>query len=318
MSSRLRTVSDFARRLGRTLRPNDRNALLLAAILLVSLTAACSPKQSAPDSDASREDRVQSEASLTSVEGLTFVRDGSIWTVSDGEARRVVGSEGIRSLRDNRTGDAVTWVESDGARTVVMTASTSDWTPESIWENELGSLLSEAVHDDITDTVWFSVSGEVTTTIGAVERLAGAAPREVLLAVDVAASIALNPADGALLLVSATQEPATLVQAGNPPLAIVDAARLFSPRVSRDGRFAVATGALNPEDDIGLLLIDVERGTVRTLPAGRGVPTDPAWSPSGDTIAFRDSLTQTIWTVAADDDAAHDSGLHADEGGLAW
>ncbi|HET6497565.1 MAG TPA: hypothetical protein VFH17_00725, partial [Coriobacteriia bacterium] len=196
MSSRHRATGRFSP----ALVPSGRMIVLLAAVLCAILTAACSPGRIEPDSRPSRENGGRSEVSLASLEGLAFVRDGSVWTVSDGEARRVVESNGIRSLRANRTGDSVTWIETDGTRAIVMAALTSDWKPEPVWESDLGSLISEAVHDDVTDTVWFSVSGEATTTIGVVERLTRAAPREVRLPVEVATAIALAPADGALFV----------------------------------------------------------------------------------------------------------------------
>lgn len=315
MSSRLRDLS----RLDLVPGPGGRiGRLLLLAVVCASLTVACSPRETEPDARATQEDGKASQVSLAALEGLTFVRGGAIWTISNGEPIRIIDSEGARSLRGNRSGDSVTWIEPDGTRAIVMTALSSDWRPERLWESDLGSLLTEAAHDDITDTVWFSVSGEPTTTIGAVELLTRQAPRAVLLPVDVAPFLAVDPAGGALFLVSAAQEPTTLYRPGPPPIPLVEAARLFSPQVSPDGRTIVATGSLRPEDTIGLLLVDVEQGSTKSLPAGRGVPTDPVWARAGDVIAFRDAATQTIWTVGVNDSAAQDTGVRADEGGLAW
>jgi hypothetical protein len=252
------------------------------------------------------------------LDGLSFVREGSIWSVEDGTARPVVPDAAPWSLRTSRSGDAVTWISLTGGDARVMGALKGDWRPEAIWETGYGSRLTEVVHDDITDTVWFMASGELTATLGVVERARGDAETLLALPVEVGPSFSVGYENGSLFVVSATQQPATLLEIGDAARVLFETATLFTPRRSPDGDCIVVTGSTNGGGDIRLWVLGTSGEPAVEIEGGVGAPTDPVWSPDSERIAFRDAETGTVWVVSPGDSGATDTGLRVDEGGLAW
>jgi hypothetical protein len=260
------------------------------------------------------------DISYPELEGLSFVREGSIWFVESGVARPVVPNAAPWSLRTSRSGDALTWISLSGGDGRVMGALKADWRPEAIWETGYGSLLTEAVHDDVTDTLWFMASGELTATLGVVERARGNAETLLALPVDVGPSFCVAYDDSRLFVVSATQRPATLLGLEDESRASVlfEAASLFTPRCSPDGTRVAVTGSQGTGGDVGLWVVGTSGEATVEIEAGPGAPTDPVWSPDGGRVAFRDAGTGTIWVASAGETTATDTGLPVDEGGLAW
>jgi len=251
------------------------------------------------------------------LEGLVFVRQGSIWAVEDGIARQVIESASPWSLRDARSGDAITYASLEGTNAHVYTAARGDWRPESMWETEMGSLLVESSHDDIADALWFSVSGEQTATIGVRDGTGSASTLE--MAVEASPYFAVRYEDGTVFVVGASQEPARLYEVGVETRELLFAGTLFSPRLSPDGTRVLLTGSDQGTGTFHLWVVDTSSGSLADIGVGAGVPTDPVWSRDGTRIAFRDTHTGTVWIVPATEGAeAQDTGLRADEGGLAW
>lgn len=252
------------------------------------------------------------------LEGLVFIRDGAIWAVEDGMARQVIESETPWSLRDSRSGEAITYASMSGLNARVHTAVKGDWRAEPIWETDIGSMLVEVVHDDIADVLWFSASGEHTTTIGVRDRARGDREGTVPLPVEVGPHFSVRYEDGALFAAGAAQEPTVLYKIEGVAHELFEAASLFSPRISPDGASVLVTGSARSGGRFHLWMVDTANGSAIELDVGPGVPTDPEWSPDGKHIAFRDAGTGTVWIVSAGGGLATDTGLQAHEGGLAW
>jgi hypothetical protein len=295
--------------------------LTLLVVAVASMTTACStggtgsgeqePRLSAgPDPGSTARER------HPELESLVFVRGGSIWAVEEGTARQVIESEAPWSLRDSRSGDAVTYASLAGTKAHIYTAAKGDWRAESMWETDLGSLLVEAVHDDVADVLWFSASGEQTTTIGA--REGTGRESAALLPVEVAPHFSVRYEDGALFAAGAAQEPAILYEVGGAAREVFRASTLFYPRLSPDGNSVLVTGSAEKPGRFHLWMVEIADGSFTDLEVGPGAPTDPVWSRDGRHVAFRDATTGTVWIVPAGAGAAADTGLQADEGGLAW
>ena len=290
-------------------------------VVVLAVAAGCSSEQTEPaesgnGSSAGPGSGTGAGERYPELEGLVFVRQGAIWTVEAGIARQVIESDAPWSLRDTRSGDAITYaaLADTGAR--IYTAVKGDWRAEPIWETDLGSLLVEVTYDDIADALWFSASGEQTTTIG----VRDSAGREstVPLPVEIAPSFSVGYEDGTLYATGDTQEPAVLYEVSATAREVFSAATLFYPRLSPDGASVLATGSERGAVEFHLWMVEIGAGAVTDLEVGPGVPTDPVWSHDGRRIAFRDTTTGTVWAVPAGDGSATDTGLEADEGGLAW
>jgi hypothetical protein len=298
------------------------SAIAIAAALSISvLQTGCSAVNDTVGSEDIRDPGhsagAAGDTSYPELEGLSFVREGSVWFVENGTARPVVPNAVPWSLRTSRSGDAVTWISLAGGDARVMGALKADWRPEAIWETGYGSLLTEAVHDDITDTL-FMASGELTATLGVVERARGSAETLLALPVDVGPSFSVGYEDGSLFVVSAVQRPATLLGIGDEVSVLLEAARLFTPRCSPDGARIAVTGSPDAASDIRLWVVGTSGEPAVEIEGGAGAPTDPVWSPDGRRVAFRDARTGTVWVVSPAETSAIDSGLRVDEGGLAW
>lgn len=305
--------------------PRGRRARLATAALLVMAVMAgissCTREstESGPDGTGSTAPNGATTAGgerYPELEGLVFVRDGAIWAIEEGSAARVIESTAPWSLRDSRSGNAVTFVSMKGTVARVHTAARGDWRAESMWETDLGSLLVEAVHDDVADVLWYSVSGEQTTTVGA--RDGTGVESEVPLPVEVAPYFSVRYADGTLFATGAAQEPAILYEVAGAARELFSAATLFYPRLSPDGATILVTGSESGGGRFHLWRIEIGDGSVTDLGIGPGAPTDPDWSSDGRRIVFRDTATGTVWLVPAEGGPATDTGLRADEGGLAW
>lgn len=293
------------------------------ALAIGMLPAGCTGIGGPPDAGGDSADGPTAESRspgiYDDVEGLCFVRDGSVWSIEDGAARRVVEASAPWSLRSSRSGEAITWMELRGTDAVMMAATRGDWRAEPVWTTSRGSLVVEAVHDDVTDTVWFSTSGEQTATIGVMERNVDGEERLLAHSVALGHSFAVDYQDGALVVPSATQDPATLYRIAEAARQLAHASAIFTPRLSPDGRRIAFTGQEDPGGDLRLWMVSVSDGTVVELESGVAAPSDPAWAPDGRSLAVRDTRTGTVWVVSADGrKKALDTGLHVDEGGLAW
>lgn len=306
--------------------PGARRFAIIVGILLMTLALGtvfgCSQSGSessdAPGSGPTDAEAVRADSErYPELEGLVFVRQGSIWAVEDGIARQVIESESPWSLRDARSGDAITYASLAGTDARIYTAARGDWRTESMWETDLGSLLVQSSHDDIADTLWFSVSGEQTATIGVRDGTGNASTLE--LPVEASPHFAIRYEDGTIFVVGASQEPARLYEIGAETRELHAAATLFSPRLSPDGARVLVTGSEQGTGAFHLWVVDTSTGSLADLGVGTGVPTDPVWSRDGTRVAFRDTTTGTVWIVpAAEGGVARDTGLLADEGGLAW
>jgi len=299
------------------------SAIAVAAALSVGvLQTGCSDANSTVGAEDVRDpghsEGAAGNTSYPELEGLSFVREGSIWFVESGAARPVVPNAAPWSLRTSRSGDAVTWISLSGGDARVMGALKADWRPEAIWETGYGSLLTEAVHDDVTDTVWFMASGELTPTLGVVERARGNAETLLTLQVDVGPSFSVGYEDGSLFVVSAVQQPATLLGIGDEVGVLLEAARLFTPRCSPDGARIAVTGSPDAAGDIRLWVVGTSGEPAVEIEGRAGAPTDPVWSPDGGRVAFRDAETGTVWVTSPGGTTATDTGLRVEEGGLAW
>jgi len=294
-------------------------SLLLAAVLATN--AACSSENAEsgrrePGSSASTGSATTDTDRYAELEGLVFVRDGAIWAVEEGTAIQVIESTAPWSLRESRSGDAITFVTLEETSARVYTAVRGDWRAEVMWETDLGSQLVEAVHDDVTDVLWYSASGEQTTTVGVRERTDR--DSTLLLPVEIAPHFSVRHQDGTLFAAGAAQEPAVLYEVAGTARELFSAATLFYPRLSPDEASVLVTGSEQAGAVFHLWRIQIGDGSVTDLDTGPGVPTEPEWSRDGRTIAFRDTTTGTIWIVPAAGGSALDTGLRADEGGLAW
>lgn len=258
------------------------------------------------------------DESYPMLEGLVFIRDGAIWTVEEATAEQVIESDTPWSLRDSRSGDAITYASMAGPNALVYTAVKGDWRAEPIWETPIGSMLVEVIHDDITDRLWFSASGEGTATIGIRDLAAEDPESAVRLPVEVAPHFSVRHEDGAVFATGAAQEPAVLYRVEGTASDLFSAATLFSPRLSPDGTSVLVTGSARTGGNFHLWMVDTANGSATELSIGPGVPVDPVWSRDGTRIAFRDVSTGTVWIVSAGDGSATDTGLEAHEGGLAW
>lgn len=288
------------------------------ALALVLATGGCATGRPPAEGDPHDETRqALAPVVLADLEGLSFVRDGSIWTIEDGAERLVADGVDPWSLRSSRSGEAVTWITLDGPHARFETVATGDWRPETLWETELGSLVVEAVHDDVADVLWLTVSGEQTSTVGFAD-LARDTEGALALPVDTGSSFCLDHETNALIVVSAAQQPATLWRVAGEARALFEAATLFTPRCSPDGSRVAVTGSTQSGGEIRLWVIDVASGSAEEVDTGTATATDPVWSRDGLRLAFRDARTGTVWTVLARGGRASDSGLRADEGGLAW
>lgn len=299
------------------------SAIAIAAALSVSvLQTGCSAVNSTVGSedirDPSHPAGAAGDTSYPELEGVSFVREGSVWFVKNGVARTVVPDAAPWSLRTSRSGDAVTWISLAGGDARVMGAMKGDWRPEAIWETGYGSLLTEAVHDDVADTLWFMASGELTATLGVVERARGDAEKLLVLPVDVGPSFSVGYEEGSLFFASAVQQPATLLGIGDEVSVLLEAARLFTPRCSPDGARIAVTGSPDAAGDIRLWVVDTSGEPTVEIEGGPGAPTDPVWSPDGERVAFRDAETGTVWVTSPGGTTATDTGLRVEEGGLAW
>jgi len=272
---------------------------------------------SSPDGPREASGSQVTEAALTDLEGMTFIRDGSVWTIEQGEERLVARGVDPWSLRSSRSGEAVTWISADGSHASIQTAAVGDWRAETLWETDLGSLVAEAVHDDLDDVVWLTVSGEETGTVGVVD-LAHDTQGALALPVDAGATFCLDPATDALFIVSATHQPATLWRVTDEAQPLFEAMALFTPRCSPDGSRVAVTGIMDAGEKVLLWVVDVASRVATRVDTGTAMPADPVWSRDGARLAFRDARAGTIWTAPARGGAASDSGLRADEGGLAW
>lgn len=290
-------------------------ATLTAGVVLMTALAGCSLQKAPQDPDSESE---QAASAYPELEGLSFVQDGSIWVIEDGAPRAVLEGIDPWSLRTSSSGEYITWIQPVGTDAQVTGALKGDWRPEPIWVSDLGHMLSEAIHDDLSDTIWYTVSGDATGTIGVLERAERTQPQNVPLAFEPSFSFTLDAHDGSLIVPGGTQAPARLYRVADTTELLLEAEIIFSPRVSADGKTIAMTGAMDGSQKMGLWLYDVKTTTLTQASAGPGVPMDPAWSPQGTHIAFVDSQTNTIWTVDAGGHDAKDSGLAADEGGLAW
>jgi hypothetical protein len=297
---------------------------ILLALLLVAVATtatACSsertePGEQEPGFSTGRGSGTTQRGRYPELEGLVFLRGGAIWAVEEGTARQVIESDAPWSLRNSRSGDAVTYASLAGTKAHIYTAAKGDWRAESMWETDLGSLLVEAVHDDVADVLWFSASGEQTTTIGA--REGTGRESAALLPVEVAPHFSVRYEDGALFAAGAAQQPAILYEIGTAAREVFRASTLFYPRLSPDGASVLVTGSAEQRGRFHLWMVEIADGSFTDLEFGPGVPTDPVWSRDGRCVAFRNATTGTVWIVPAGAGAAEDTGLQADEGGLAW
>jgi hypothetical protein len=295
--------------------------LALLVVAIATMTTACSPERTKPgeqkpDFSTGPDSGTTEPGQYPELEGLVFVRGGGIWAVEEGTARQVIESDAPWSLRTSRSGDAVTYASLAGTKAHIYTAAKGDWRAESMWETDLGSLLVEAVHDDVADVLWFSGSGEQTTTIGA--REGTGRESAALLPVEVAPHFSVRYEDGALLAAGAAQQPAILYEVGAAAREVFRASTLFYPRLAPDGASVLVTGSAEQGGGFHLWMVEITDGSVTDLAIGPGVPTDPEWSRDGRRIAFRDTTTGTVWIVPAEGGTASDTGLRVDEGGLAW
>ena len=297
-------------------------AMLLLLILLAALPTAlagCSRRApERPETESASAGESAEGVTYPALEGLVFVRGDQIWAVEDAVPQPVIESQAPRSVRAVRSREAITYVELDGPHALVQSAVRGDWRAEPLWESTLGSLLIEVVHDDVADALWFSAGGESTTTIGVRERGGDEGGYALSLPVDASGSFDVDFAHGTLYITGAAQHPTALHAIGETSRDLFSAALLFAPRLSPDGRTLVATGSERPGEPLRVWAIDVESGRGAVLEPGPGTPVDPVWSPDGSVIAFRDTETGTVWTVPARGGPSTDSGLAADEGGLAW
>lgn len=295
-------------------------ALLVWIVLAVTLLAGCGGGASPPaPTVAPHTDRSAPSARVhASLEGLVWIADGGIWAAEDGEARLVIEADDPWSLRGSRSGEAITFLAREGGHARLLTAVKGDWRAEPIWESELGSLLAEAVHDDVSDMIWFSVSGEATTTIALCEPGNTEHVTVLDLPLAVAPHFAVRFEDGVLIAPGAAQAPARLYLFDPGPTPLFTASSLFSPRLSPDGSRVLVTGSKRQGEPLGLWAVDLERDQPVEIGTGPGIPADPVWSPDGDRVAFRDLETGTVWTAPARGGPAADSGVRAEEGGLAW
>jgi hypothetical protein len=305
-------------------RTDSRGSLLaLAVLLLASVLVACSCTRTGPADPVDGPTPGRSadgahDIPYAMLEGLVFVREKAIWTIENGSARVAVEADGTPwSLRDSRTGDAITYVSLAGRNARVRTALKGDWRAETIWETATGSMLVEVVHDDVADVLWFSASGEQTTTIGVRNRVTGG-ESALSLPVEISPYFSVRYEDGSLIAAGSAQEPSVLYIIGREVHPLFEAATLFSPRLSPDGANVLVTGAVRSGTDFRLWNVNATSGSATELGVGPGVPVDPVWSRDGACVAFRDTSTNTVWVVPAGGGPATNTGLPADEGGLAW
>lgn len=291
-------------------------ASLLLMVLLV--LGGCTKGPGGPDSgEPEALTGVDRHPRHSSLEGLVFVREGAIWAVENGEARLVIESDSPWSLRNSRSGEAITYASLTGAHARVYSALRGDWRTDVIWETGLGSLLAEVVHDDVADALWFSASGEHTVTIGIRDRAGGEQEHAMVLPVEVGPSFTVSFDEPSLFLIGAAQEPAVLYAVDGEVRSLFEASRLFTPRLSPDARHLLVAGTQGGAA-FRLWVIAVGSGEAAEIDTGPGVPVDAVWSRDGTRIAFRDTETGTVWIAPYPTGQASDTGLVADEGGLCW
>ncbi len=299
--------------------------LVLGAWLVVSTTGivGCTSSDTSSDDAVGTDNRDPQDAlelELAELEGLAFELDGVVFVVENGVAQEIARADGVRSLRYSPSGGTIGFLSSEGERDTFHLAESGDWRFEAHWDNQYGSLVDEAVFDDESGVLYFSLKGDASTELRSVGP--DGQERVFELSFTPSGEFSLDAEGASLLATGAEQAPTVLrrVDTGSATASslVAEAARLYAPRPARDGARVCATGSLREEDANALLLIDVMSGEVVDVNTPGVTPLGPVWSPDGTRIAFSDASTGEVWVLDVMSDTLYRTGLTAGAGGLAW
>lgn len=263
----------------------------------------------------------QGGASADELEGLAFVRDGSVWVVYQG-AEHLLSSDvdNPRSLAYTRSRESLTYVADTPEGSTVYTVTLGDWRVETVWASPYGSMLEVAYHDDIADRVWFSVVGDADTSLNTVDVQSGEG-RRMVTGFDPSGWFSVRYEDDSVLATDALQHPTRLFfldgdDEGSP---LAEAATMWFPRLSSDGKTALTTALDADTENPYILVIDITSGNSRTIEPPGGVwPLPPVIAADGSHAAVPDADDGRIWLLDLESDAFRETDLFISDGHLAW